>query len=144
MIICDCFAGDNNEVLKDWQHDYYNDMLKEWLCIVYEQIEEHRKKGNCLKLVKMWDDANLKNGRFDHRCLQECHDVIATSFRFCAKHQIPETARVNTKMYWTKYFKKIASETMQEEYALEAFITVLAQANTEDGYEGEDMLSSAV
>lgn len=144
MIVTSCFKGDNNEVLKDWQNDYYNDMLQEWLSIVYDILEVCRISGKCQNLVKMWDDSKLKDGHFDHRCLQDSHDSVATSFRFCAKYETVESTRLYTKSYWKKYFKKVVTESMQEEYAIEAFITALACANTEEGYVAEDVLVSAV
>ena len=144
MIIDKCFEGDNNENLKMWQHDYYNDMLQEWLFIVSVIIEECRISGKCQNLIKMWDDSKLKDGHFDHRCLQESHDTVATSFRFCAKYGTVESTRLYTKSYWKKYFKKVVTESILEEYAIEAFITALACANTEEGYEAEDVLISAV
>lgn len=144
MIISKCFDGDNDESLKMWQHDYYNEMLQVWLSIVYEVIEDHRNRNKYDKLVKMWDDSKLEEGRFDHRCLQDSHDAVATSFRFSAKHELVETTRLYKKSYWKKYFEKVVTESMQEEYAIEAFITALACANSEEGYEAEDVLLSAV
>lgn len=144
MIIGTCFKGDDNESLKMHQHEWYNDRLIEWLHHVDDVIEEHRDKQQLADLVKLWDDNDLGNKPLDHRCLQEAHDAIATSFRFCAKHEIVETERVYTKSYWRKYFKKIVTECMQEEYAIKAFITVLACTNTEEGYEAEELLTSAL
>ncbi len=144
MIIGTCFEGDNNEPLKEWQHDWYNDCLMDMLSIAADTIEEHRDNQRLTNLVKLWDDNNLYDEPFDHRIMQECHDTVAISFRFCERHEIIETEKIYTKIYWREFFRKIVTATMQEEYALRSFVEALVYANTEDGYEAEDMLSSAL
>lgn len=144
MIICNCFPGDNNERLKDSQHDDYGRMLSDWLGIAYEMIEELRRTNKNKYLLNIWDESGLENCSFDHRCIQEHHDIIAATYRKIAKHEMTESSALTKELKWRVFFNKVAKECLEQEDGLESFVEAFAFPNTDKGSDAEDTLIMTV
>lgn len=81
MIVGSRFYGDDNTVVMNIQHDEYSSIIGE---LVSRATERYRYTE---ALLNVHTELGKKlpgpvTGRFDHRVVQETHDLIAAFFRF--------------------------------------------------------------
>jgi hypothetical protein len=119
-------------------------MLSDWLGIAYEMIDDLRRTNKNRYLLNVWDESGLENGSFDHRCIQEHHDIIAATYRKIAKHEMTVAGALAKELKWKIFFNKIAKECLEQEDGLESFVEALAFPNTDRGSDAEDILLMAV
>lgn len=146
MIIGYMFEGDNNETLKVIQSREYMNLVGG---LLRASVEFHMND-----YINIWQRPfflqkikNLKG--FDHRVLQQSHDLIAASFRylFVTRNEVNEYPSDLDYDYflleaWKSYFNlEIRNISRNREISTAIALAVYYQ-NTKSGYEAEDKLNS--
>lgn len=122
MIITDCFQGDTNKALKKVQHDLYvreNAFIdlqgKAYSSIHYLYTSAVRAlmfntEGSNPMFFPEQDQITSID-TFDHRCLQDAHDIIAAFYRWIHRYTAPPVFASSPKDYkayllaqWKNYF----------------------------------------
>lgn len=85
VIIGTYFKGDNNEHVKDLQHDHYGDLIS----ALFTHCRDEYIRA-CVIIDNRTELYGLlkKKGSIDHRTLQLVHDLIAANFRWDCAQQI--------------------------------------------------------
>ncbi|HNZ02103.1 MAG TPA: hypothetical protein PKJ34_12880 [Anaerolineaceae bacterium] len=144
MIMGESFLGDENKILIRVQDDAYRELI--WF--LYHSSAIHYLFN--IRYTWVFPDfvpILRKIKTFDHRVLQNAHDLIAAYYRFSfCPHQnpagIPEDFDIRTYYLaaWKAYYlQETAILGTIEEFA-EAIATAVAFQNTERGYASEDKL----
>ncbi|MDD5369408.1 MAG: hypothetical protein PHQ40_09995 [Anaerolineaceae bacterium] len=144
MNVGNSFDGDENDTLKWVQHDTYSETL--WL--LYRCAADHY----LLNVRYTWEFPDfvpiIRNvNNFDHRVLQDGHDLIAGYYRFlfCPRpSQLPFPQGFDPKTYYLQawkayYFQEVGLLGEQEEIAA-AIVSAVAFENTPRGYTAEGQL----
>lgn len=114
MIVGTCFPGDDNDALKWVQHDAYGPVLHYWF---------ERSRTRYLDAERLLNTRTALGERiaaidsFDHRSVQDAHDVMAAHFRrdiFTPQPDLfaPEAPRTTAYMadqWWEFVRKEVAS-----------------------------------
>lgn len=79
MLVSDCFMGDENDKLKDIQHDMYSKHLYDF----YKPAKDAFYSA-CHATGNLGDDYKkvLETEYIDHRRVQHSHDYVAAKYRF--------------------------------------------------------------
>ena len=149
MWVCSWFDGDENEPLMWVQHDLYGDMLGYWVqetLAFYEQSLYVWVRPEAFFVVR---ESLKKHPFFDHRCLQNAHDMVAAFFRYAfATHEplasLPPDAKpaMHWGALWQAYYECECSSLARVQPIVDAILTILAHQNTPEGYAAEDTVAS--
>lgn len=144
MIVGCCFPGDDNDTLMWIQHALYGSMLW-WLLGACKEryLAAVRLTGVRTELADRIRDRTT----FDHRVLQDAHDLIAAHFRyvFDPAGQMPLpydelSYKEHLERHWSRYFfEEMRRLTEYDPFVLAVLIAV-ANQNTETGYGAEAAL----
>ncbi len=124
------------------QHDLYSESVgmliraaKERLSRVESAAEVQTILGSILK----------PETRFDHRGLQEIHDLIAAQFRFLHRHFLTQKIGDTKRPYelrvaglWWIFFMGEVHRLLDRPQFMHAILIALAHQDTRLGYEGEE------
>lgn len=140
MIIKKCFDGDNDEALKMCQHNCYDESLGLWVGMVRQKYQKWiGRSPEWDTLISRWKDTIQKSRTFDHRCIQEAHDLIAAKYRKSIREN-----RVEDKGIWPDFFNKEAATFLDDEQVLLLFMTSLVFVGSQAGYDAEEDLSKLI
>lgn len=138
------FAGDDNEVLKLVQHDAYGGMLGE---LFSRPRERYLDACDLLQVNNELADKIRPMRTFDHRRLQDAHDLIAAGFRFSqggsTQLRLGETAEAYQRRLaaeWRDFFEREVSTLSEDNNFARAVLLAAALANTPKGENAEDEL----
>jgi len=91
--------------------------------------------------------AALRLKLFDHRTLQEAHDLIAASYRYHVRGvaRVPfkddtETVQRYLKENWLLYLHDEVASLCNDPRVAKAIVLAAVRANMPDGYDAEDEL----
>jgi len=141
MIKVPRFDGDNNDKLLNVQHDAYWDLVA-WL---FETAR--RRYLEAARLLRAEDDltkAVQEKTTFDHRTLQDAHDLIAAHYRFThddgGQLRIGEDAdgyRLRLRKAWDGFFRSEVRALVQDDEIALAMVKATVYENQKDGYSAE-------
>jgi hypothetical protein len=138
------FPGDTNKALKDVQFRLYGEML---LCLYGRPRDRYL---NSCRLVQI--DTDLANrlrsmDGFDHRTLQDIHDLIAAWFRFSQDDggqlrlgETDEAYQDRLAAEWRAFFEEEVSRLSADDEIARAILAAAAFGNTDRGYAAEAQL----
>jgi hypothetical protein len=143
MIVCQVYPNDNNHVLKNIQHDLYEAI--EFYLIEYAKTR-FLKAANLLRQNSELVEKLKMLESFDHRVLQDTHDIIAARYRYLhddggqidllSASPQKETYRTN----WIQWFHQETRSLVDNDEFCRAVVTSVVFQNTECGYQAEDQL----
>lgn len=144
MIVSKCFPGDENRILKWIQHDHYGQMIGH--LFVFAKTRYFR----ALQFVSVDTELAKKlrgKDSFDHRVLQEAHDIIAANFRFRfdpGGQMILPFEDMSYKEYlknsWIKFSIEEGEQLAKDDITARMILTAVGYENTEIGYQAEKEL----
>ena len=149
MIVGTRFAGDNDEVLKSYQHDNYGKLLG----VLFRAFKnEYLHSQSILGIETDFGKRLRATDSFDHRLLQDMHDLIATTFRFdnpdsrqlsllVPEDNAPLTALSNDlKNRWHEYVWNISEQLAKNDN----YCTPVLEAVLNDDFEKAHSLVEAM
>lgn len=144
MIVCKAFPGDDNEVLKWVQHDLYPSLV---VFLFYYPAQRYIESARFLQLdSESVERINSMKG-FDHRVLQDAHDIIAAYFRFtfdqASKVSLPVVEleyKESLKENWLKFFHRTSQELAKNDMVARTILQVVLNENSQIGYAAEETL----
>lgn len=145
MILSESFVGDNNATLKSIQHQLYAGLL------FYLFDYPRRRFIEACKLLEQ--DLELAErlevtSSFDHRVLQDAHDIIAARYRYIEEEAmqpplfsfLPHYSNDPIENRWCEYFHREVQRLTAFNAFTRALVIAVACQNTEAGYCAERML----
>jgi hypothetical protein len=141
MIICDAYPSDDNGLLKTVQHDAYPRSVAQ----LYETARE----------ALLWADKVLETRlliaekardttRFDHRVLQDAHDILAAAFRHSCDDggqlRLLESEAERANRYrstWLEWLQDQLTDLSKNPQFVRSTVQAVVLANSELGYEAE-------
>jgi len=139
MIIGKYFDGDNDEEFKLQQHKVYYETLRRWTIIADELSKQFTGvSAEWDKLIDSWHKNVMESCKFDHRCIQAPHDLIAARFRKDMLIELQTAGKLRKTDAWRSFFSKEAAICLRSEETLRLFMTTLAFSCCETGYDAED------
>lgn len=140
------FRGDEDKELMEIQHDLYGEALGYLFC---EAREEFLRAERMLDERTMLGLAIENERSFDHRVLQDAHDLIAAEFRY-QRADLPQpplpfdsdTERNRLEEHWRSFVRDEAKQLAREPETCRAILMTVAYQNTEIGYQAEDTLEA--
>lgn len=145
MTVGSTFPGDNNETLMWVQHDLYEAHLG---ALGWYARERYMRAASVLGLRTDLRERILALRSFDHRVLQNAHDMIAAYYRF--KHDRGGQLSLfdegvlyeeQLRLSWSRYFHQEAQLLAEDDAVARAILRSVAYANTPEGYNAEDDLA---
>jgi hypothetical protein len=143
MIVGQFYDGDWDDRLKWEQHDVYGDALG----IIVSVCRNHVKLA-CALLQAPWPEQWESNFRFDHRTLQDVHDILAAAWRHTASPTQPtlpfddapsEAGERVSK--WLQWLRVEIESWRKDPHMIALVFTILANQNKEKGYQAEEELA---
>lgn len=143
MIVAKVYSADNNETLKNVQHNLYMRLMP----VIFQKPRERFLKA--ARLVEA-DPSFIKNlekiTSFDHRTLQNAHDIIAARYRylkddfgqmslFCNLSQEDRYRRD-----WSQWFHEEIDSLIDYDTFIRATVKAVAFQNSKQGYKAENDL----
>lgn len=145
MIIGSRFPNDDNIELMDVQMEEYG---KTYYYLYFFPREKYLQAARLLRVKNDLIEILENKQHFDHRVLQEPHDIIAAYFRFNnfrgGEMPLPldqKSYRETIRESWLDYFyKEVKDITDFFDHISWEIINAVAYQNTNKGYEAEDIL----
>ena len=144
MIISTVYVNDHSKLLKDAQHDgYFRSIGNIFKAARVELLRADAILGSNLLIAEKARDINT----FDHRVLQDAHDIIAAAFRY--QHddggqlrlgENPETQRLRYLRSWTLWLDEQLQELVHYTQFVRSTVECIVFSNTEVGYMAENRL----
>ena len=145
MIVGSRFPGDDNETLMWVQHDLYGAHVA---ALFSYARERYLRAASLLSLRTDLSEKISAIRCFDHRVLQNAHDVIAAYYRFAHDRggQLPlfdegVSYEEQLRLSWSRYFDQEAQLLGEDDAVARAILRSVAYANTPEGYKAEDELA---
>lgn len=145
MIVAPQFDGDTNKVLQDAQHDSYWENIG----VIFRVCSEKMMKASELIQVDAEISKQLGNVKsFDHRVLQDTHDIIAAYYRYKNDDlaQIPLLDKIKTKddytSEWSAWLRKEVGELASSPCFVRGVVNAVLFANNQIGYMAENQAGS--
>jgi len=144
MYVFDEFEGDDNKVLKDIQHDLYSNSVS----IIYSKLKDSYLKS--CDIVSVKNDAYhflYSNKFFDHRILQDVHDLIAAYYRLCKSNinlSLLTDDKITIEFFkndWNNFLIYEVDKMSRCPDVVQAFVIVVTNPNNDTGMLGESMLA---
>ena len=151
MIIAPKFYGDDNTTVMNIQHDEYGRIISEF---VRRAIEKYRYAEAILNVQTLYPWSSSPEpgkklpspitGTFDHRVVQEPHDLIAAFFRFKEYLRGPlfkeEVDKADCIRRWYQFASQEIGELLEMPYFARAMVLAIAEQNNEIGYANEETM----
>jgi hypothetical protein len=135
MIVSKVFIGDDNEVLKHAQHDVYGrnvyNLFAEARYFFNQSNADHKGKIHFLPT------------RFDHRILQDGHDIIAAAYRYQCRVEAEVTQPSNEeqrRVYsdpWSAWYLTQLALLMHDPQMARSVVEAVMFTRKDDGYRAE-------
>ncbi len=143
MIVCQVYPNDNNKILKQVQHEHYLKLVG----FLFDYVKNRFLKAANLLLHNSASIEKLKEwDSFDHRVLQEAHDIIAAKYRY----QYDDGGQIDFlvsipqediyRKGWISWFHQEAQLLIDNDEFCRAIINVVIFQNNELGYSAEAQL----
>ena len=146
MWLGSCFPGDDDKVLMRVQFDAYHEVLGRLFSAARDAAltaPDKRQHGIDMPLLAQ----ALKIETFDHRVLQDGHDLIAAYYRFLFSRFIAprfsediERHKAFLREWWLVYAGHEIRALSSDSAFAAAVLRAVVHANTEEGYQAEDQL----
>ena len=144
VIIGEFYAGDDMDLAKR-QHDFCNEAL----AIMVGTCNRYTRIASTI----LQDTEHEESGRvtsFDHRTIQDAHDLLAAAWRF--KVSPPQTrvpfadggADERDMTCWLEWLKAEVSSWIEEPRMIRLVQVILTNQNQAIGYEAETSLGSMI
>ncbi len=138
------FPSDTNATLKDVQFRLYPEMLLR----LYSRPRDRYLDACRLVQAETELASRLRSmDSFDHRTLQDVHDLIAAWFRFSQDDggqlrlgETEETYRARLATEWRDFFEREITRLSADDEFARAVLTAAAFGNSDRGYAAEDQL----
>lgn len=135
------FPGDQNEVLKNVQFRVYGEMLTR----LFSRARDRYLDACGVVDVETDLAVRLKEmNYFDHRTLQDAHDLIAAWFRFSGDtsgqlrlEETPEAYELRLATDWHDFFGREIGRLIESDEFTRNILTAAVFANTDRGYAAE-------
>lgn len=138
------FSGDTNEVLKKVQHDLYSGM------VVRLYTPPRDRYLDACRLIQTNTDLAIRLRSmegFDHRTLQDIHDLIAAWFRFTKDNggqlllgETEESYKDRLAAEWRTFFEEEVGRLSADDEFVRNVLAATAFGNTDRGYAAEAQL----
>ncbi len=149
LIVGSKFYGDDNTTVMDIQHDEYGSIIIE---LVRRAIEKYGYAEAILNVPTLYPwsispepGKNLPSpitDTFDHRVVQEPHDLIAAYFRFRKYPHGPlfkeDVDKIDCIRRWHQFATQEIGELLESPLFARAVVMSIAEQNNEIGYANED------
>lgn len=141
MIIAHAYKSDNNKLLKDSQHDLYEKhVFKIFEAAKLKLIQADSILNANFLITKKARDIDS----FDHRILQNAHDIIAAAYRY----RYDDGGQLNLfrrditiqdyyKIEWARWFYKELDSLLDYSRFVRAVVECVVYSNTNLGYDAE-------
>ncbi len=143
MIVGVFFEDDRDDALKWKQHDVYADALR----IIVGTCREHVAFATSLRQVG-WPEQWQTELHFDHRTLQDAHDILAAAWRHAtspAQTVLPldgPPPRVTDRATnWLEWLRAEVRSWRDEPRLVALVLSILANQNQPAGYQADEELS---
>ena len=145
MIVSRSFEGDDDDFMKWRQHEVYGDALR----IIISACKAHSENAAALLQTTLPIGWQL-GPTFDHRVLQDCHDILAAAWRYEANpaqgvltfgRQPGDSEDV---IRWLQWLQDQVTAWNTEPHLVRLVMTALANQNTAPGYAAETTLSESL
>jgi hypothetical protein len=141
LIISRCFPSDDNDLLKDVQHDLYLESVDRLFDAARKAlVRADEILGTQLLIVEQAKAID----RFDHRVLQGAHDILAATYRHRDDDggqlrllEPPEVLRSRYSMAWQQWLNAQLDELAKLHGFVRSTVQAVLLANTELGYVAE-------
>lgn len=144
MIIAEVFEGDQNRVLKNVQHDEYGHSI--WRMFESARSEFIHADAVLVTRLPIVEQARAVKS-FDHRVLQDAHDIIAAAYRFrhddsCQLQLLesPDLQPIRYLRHWSNWLGGQLQELVRRPLFVRATVESVVFANTDIGYKAENRL----
>lgn len=144
MIVGIYFAGDRNDKLKCIQHDLYNKLL------AYLFTYSKDRYVAAIRLVGVDTELNQRVASvksFDHRVLQDAHDIVAADYRFAHDPRGQMSLPFDGRSYeeyligcWCTFFHEEVGRLVEMDEVPRTILTAVAHQNTPTGHRAENRL----
>jgi hypothetical protein len=144
VIISIVYENDHNKLLKDVQHDQYSRSIGNiFKAARSELLRADAVIGSNLLIAKKVREVTA----FDHRVLQDAHDIIAAAFRYhhddggqLRLFEDPERQRLRYLSSWTLWLDEQIQELVSYAQFVRSTVECVVFSNTEMGYMAENRL----
>lgn len=144
MIITEVFENDQNKFLKKVQHDEYGQSIGR----IFEAARSEFIHADAVLNAKLLMAEELRAvTTFDHRVLQDAHDIIAAAYRY--RHddggqlqlgESRDTQQIRYLRQWTSWLTSQLKELVRYPQFVRPTVESVLFANTEMGYTAENRL----
>ncbi len=131
------FPGDDDERIFDAQHQCYGEVL--WI-IVKAAIKQYSHAEAILQCCGSMSLQlrQVESESFDHRTVQDVHDLIAAWYRFKRRTERLFPLEADLREDWHEFARTEAAELCRSADFVTGFLDACVYANTEQGYAGEE------
>lgn len=145
MIVASQFEGDTNKVLQDAQHESYWENIGLVFLVCAEKMIE------ASELIQIDAEIATQLRRiesFDHRVLQDTHDIIAAYYRYINSDfpQLPlpliERTKQRYTLEWSSWLRDELKELSRSPYFVRGVVNAVLFANNQMGYMSENQIGS--
>jgi hypothetical protein len=142
MIIGSKFPGDDHDAAMSVQHALYGEAVGMLARLARDRLARADLAAGGETVI-----GSLLRGRtsFDHRVLQDAHDLIAAEFRFTrhghlfrGAHETERVWELRIAGLWWAFLVKEADRLLERADFLHAILSALAFQNSPAGYRAED------
>lgn len=144
MIISQVYPGDENEILMQVQYDEYDRNIGR----IFSSARDELAHADAILDAKLLiTDTALAVKRFDHRVLQDAHDIIAAAFRYHnddgGQLRLFEDAEKQLARYaheWNEWLGRQLLLFLRYPVFVRSVVECVVFANNVMGYMAEDRL----
>ena len=141
MIVCCEYENDDNELIKDVQHDEYMRSVGR----IFQAARSALSKADAILGTNLLVVEKARSiDRFDHRVLQSSHDIMAAAFRYfhddggqLGLFEKAGTQRSSYRQKWTAWLSDQLVELVEYPQFVRSVVECVLFSNTEMGYMAE-------
>lgn len=146
MIIGKAYKFDNNELLKDAQHELYRNHVFMLFAVAKSKIIQ----ADAILDANLLITEKVKEiNRFDHRVLQDAHDIIAAAYRYHNDDggqmnllHLDEALLDRYKTEWAKWFSQELVTLLSYPRFIRSVVESVVFSNSELGYAGQHAIGN--
>ncbi len=144
VILSNVYKNDCNRLLKDVQHDEYPRSI----CGIFKSARDGLIRADAILGSNLLiTEKARKVQTFDHRVLQDAHDIMAATFRYhhddggqLRLDEDPEHQRLRYLRTWTNWLNKQLEELVHYPQFVRSTVECIVFPNTVMGYMAENRL----
>lgn len=141
MIICSAYPSDDNDQLKDVQHELYWQLVPQLFATARAEL---LRADEILDTKVLIAEKARAIKHLDHRVLQDAHDIMAAAFRHGhddgGQLRLLETEAERNERYraaWLEWFETELAALAKIPRFVKSTVQAVVLANTELGYTAE-------